>query len=89
MARVGVAPPMRVLHSSGPAGAAFKPGTPIGRKTREHVQVVDLYMFFIAQFFINLLQARRGATLRGSGCGLPTKLSTVFVGERNEGKRAR
>jgi hypothetical protein len=47
-----------------------------------HVQVVDLYSFFIAQFFINLLQARRGATLRGLEQWLPTKLSTDFVGEQ-------
>ncbi|WP_409783071.1 hypothetical protein [Acidovorax sp.] len=37
--------------------------TKTGCKTPEHVQVIDLYAFFIAQFFINLLQARRGATL--------------------------
>jgi hypothetical protein len=45
------------------------------------VQAIDLYDFFTAQFFINLLQARRDATLRGARTGFPTKLSTVFVGD--------
>ena len=39
---VGVAPLRAVLHSFGPAGAAFNRDTPIGRKTREHVQPIDL-----------------------------------------------
>ena len=58
----------------------------IGRSAPKQVQVIDLYGFFIAQFLINLSQARRGAALRGSRYRLPTKLSTDFVGERITGQ---